>query len=55
MRRLCEVIPGDLQSVSFHLHGGLLLQRVNSVMDVKHIHLRLSRELPWEGGANISS
>lgn len=41
-------VPGDVQPVALHLHGGLSLQRVDSFVDVVHAHvrLRISRKLP---------
>lgn len=43
-----HLVPGDLQLMTLDLHGGLLLQRVGSWVDVGHAHLRLSGELPCE-------
>ena len=48
MSHLYSDVPGDVQPVALHLHGGLSLQRVDSFVDVVHAHvrLRISRKLP---------
>lgn len=41
-------VPGDEQLVALHLHGGLFLQGVSSLMDVVHAQFRFTEELPCE-------
>lgn len=45
--RECVFLPGDDQLVALHLHGGLLLQRVSSLVQVKHPHLWLLAKLTY--------
>lgn len=41
-------VPGNEQPAALHLHGSFLLQRVESLVDVVHVNLRLSGKLPCE-------